>query len=108
MIKAEPQPDVGHAQTGELTQLLQVIVTCAAMMENKCVTRAYPLVYMRARSMLPRAVPGVALKLPLQCELVLKSGERTEIWAWQRGRYCLMCEPALHRCAPHGHPNLKS
>ena len=38
-IKAEPEAD-SHAQTGELTQLLQVIVTCAAMMENKCGTHA--------------------------------------------------------------------
>lgn len=55
--KAAPQPGLGHAQTGELTQLLQVIVTCAAMMENKCGTRAQLLIFMRACSMLP----GVAL-----------------------------------------------
>ena len=62
--------DWGCAQTGELTQLLQVIVTCAAMMENKCGTRAQLLVCMRAPSMPLGLEPGVALRLPVQRKLV--------------------------------------
>ena len=52
MVKAKTHANLGHAQTGELTQLLQVIVTCAAMMENKCGPGAQLLVRVWARSML--------------------------------------------------------